>query len=167
MIKLLLILKIILISHEDDCQLLICVIFGFFEPLTEVVEGLAIGYIVHENSADGAAIIRSRDGFEDLLSRLIDVENRSTVSQICILSLRSYSSTSFEPNSTPMVVSLSYLNFPSRNCINTHDFPTPDGTNSYLDPRLLCTSAGSCSCSSNIINFSILPTIEFNLKLSL
>ena len=123
----LLILQIIFVSHEDDCQLLICIIFCFFEPFGEVVEGLSIGDIVHEYGADGAAIIRSRDGFEDFLSRLTDIVNRSTVSQICILSFRLYNSISFEPNSTPIVVSLSYLNLPSRNCINTHDFPTPNG----------------------------------------
>ena len=49
------------------------------------------------------------------------------MSQICIFTFRSPTSTILEPNSTPMVVSLSRRNFPSRNCINAHDFPTPAG----------------------------------------
>jgi hypothetical protein len=121
-----LIFEVILVADEDDGEFLIGVILGLLEPLGEVVEGLPVGDIVHEDGRDGAAIVGSRDGFEHLLSRLETMQSTSTVSQICILIFRSSMSAILEPNSTPIVVSLSYLNLPYRNCMSMQDFPTPD-----------------------------------------
>lgn len=123
--------EVVLVADEHDGEFLIGVIFGFLNPLGEVVEGKAVGDIVHEDGCDGAPIIGSRDRFEHLLSCLATITNPSTVSQICIFIFFSPISTILDPNYTPIVVSLSYLNLLSRNCIKTQDFPTPKSHRKY------------------------------------
>lgn len=48
----LLILEVILVADENDGQFLIGVIPGLVEPLGQVVEGGAIGDVIHEDCGD-------------------------------------------------------------------------------------------------------------------
>lgn len=47
-----LILEVILVADENDGQFLIGVIPGLIEPFGEVVEGGAIGDVIHEDCCD-------------------------------------------------------------------------------------------------------------------
>lgn len=63
-----------------------------------------------------------------------------TVSQICNFICFPLAWISLDPNSTPMVVSWSNLNFFYRNWRRMHDLPTPAFvTHTYLCPQSRCT----------------------------
>jgi hypothetical protein len=47
-----LIIEVVFVADEHDGEFLIGVIFGLFDPLGEVVEGEAVGDIVHEDGCD-------------------------------------------------------------------------------------------------------------------
>ena len=52
-----LIFEVVFIAHEDYGEFIISVIACFLQPLVEVVEGDAIGGVVHEYGCDGASVI--------------------------------------------------------------------------------------------------------------
>lgn len=113
------------IADEREGYFVVGVAFGLIQPFANVIECLSAGDIVHQDDTDGSSIVRPGDRFECLLSCLKHRDN-GTVSQICSLICLPLAWMTLEPNSTPIVVSWSNLNFFSRNCSKMHDFPTPD-----------------------------------------
>lgn len=63
-------LKISFISDEYNCYFVVGVWFSLVHPFANIVEWISISYVVDENDTDWTSIIRSRDGFESLLSCL-------------------------------------------------------------------------------------------------
>jgi hypothetical protein len=118
-----------LIGDQKTGDLIVGVGLGFVEPLGDVVEALAVGEVVDEDDADGSAVVAAGDGLESFLAGLRG--GGGTVSQICSLTGRSPMVTILDPNSTPMVVSWSNLNFFSRNWSNMQLFPTPEWKQRY------------------------------------
>ena len=102
-------LEVLFVADEEGCDFIVGVGLGLVKPLADIVEGLAVGDVVDEDNADGSSVVGPGDGLEGFLSGLDD--ERVTVSQIC--SLMGFPPTwmILEPNSTPMVVSWSNLNF--------------------------------------------------------
>ena len=47
------------------------VLFGFFEPATEVLKGIATGNVVDEESASSAAVVAASDAAKGFLSRRV------------------------------------------------------------------------------------------------
>ena len=124
------------VAHQHYGQLLVGVVLGLLQPLGDAVEGVAVCDVVHEHRSDGAPVVRPSNRLEDFLTRLRAPSR--TVSHTCILTLRPLTSTVLDPNSTPMVVSLSTLKRPSRNCIRTHDLPTlTNGRGTGVDDDVL------------------------------
>jgi hypothetical protein len=116
--------EILLVAHEQGDDLLVGGIgLGLLDPLLDVVETVAAGYIVDQDCSDRAAVVRSRNRLVDLLPGLYCIS--ITVSQICSLSGLSLMVIVFDPNSTPMVGSDSILNRRSKNWRRMQDFPTP------------------------------------------
>ena len=37
------------VANKHDSKLLIGIVFGLFEALPDAIEGVAVGYVVHEN----------------------------------------------------------------------------------------------------------------------
>ena len=84
------------------------VVLDFVEPAADVVEGVALGDIVHKEGGDGAGVrkmvpfvVGAGDGLEGLLAGLGN--SMRTVSQIWILMVRSLMIVFLDPNSTPRV----------------------------------------------------------------
>ena len=116
-------LKVSFISNEEAGHFVIGICLGLIEPFPNVGETFSVGEVIDEDDTDGAAVVAARDGLEGLLSGLHHPS--CTVSHICNLTGLSPMLTIFDPNSTPMVVSWSNLNFFSRNCSSMQDLPTP------------------------------------------
>lgn len=126
--------KISLVSDEYHCYFVVRVAFCFVQPFPDIVEAFSIGDIIDEDHPDGASVVWPRDRFKGLLTSLCYIDH--TVSQICSLICLLLAVITLDPNSTPMVVSWSNLNFFSRNWSRMQDFPTPEYSPSYLYPRL-------------------------------
>lgn len=47
-----LILEVILVAYQNDGEFLIGIILGLIEPLGQIIEGGAIGDVIHENCSD-------------------------------------------------------------------------------------------------------------------
>jgi hypothetical protein len=136
-------LEVALVADEHDRHVRIGVLTGLFEPSRQVVERLSSRNVIHEQCAGRAAVVRTRDGSERLLTGLRDshphicrasaslstplspLKITRTVSQIwsliCLLSMLIMRA----PNSTPMVRSWTGWKRLSVNWSSRQDLPTP------------------------------------------
>jgi len=135
--RILLKIKISLICYKHHWYFIIRVTSSFFYPFTNVVKRLSIGNIIDQNNSNRSSVIRSCNGFESFLSCLNKLI--FTVSHICNLMCLSLVVISLDPNSTPIVVSWSNLNFFYKNWRRTQDFPTPLLFDVYLYLQLWYT----------------------------
>jgi hypothetical protein len=51
------ILQVILVAHQDNNKPLICVILCLFDPFAQIIVGLAICNIVHQDGPDRTSIV--------------------------------------------------------------------------------------------------------------
>ena len=116
-------LEVLLVADEEGGDFIVGVGLGLVEPLADVVKGLAVGDVVDEDDTDGSSVVGPGDGLEGFLSGLDD--ERGTVSQICSLMGLPPTWMILDPNSTPMVVSWSNLNFFYKNWRSMQLLPTP------------------------------------------
>ena len=120
----LLIIKIRFIADQHDSYFVIGVVFCLVHPFVDVLEWLSVCDVVHQNYPNRSSIVWTGYRFESFLASL-NMKYKNTVSQICNLICFPPACISLDPNSTPMVVSWSNLNFFSRNWSKMQDFPTP------------------------------------------
>lgn len=138
-------LKVVLVADQDYAKILVGVVLGLLNPFGQVIKGFPVGNVVHEDGSDRASVVRACDWLKNFLTGLTKFVG--TVSQICSLMRSSARSMTLDPNYTPTVVSASTLNLLSKNCINTHDFPTPVWDSRYLHHRWWCTWASMSNYS--------------------
>lgn len=102
-------LEVRLVADEETSDFVICVGLRLIQPLSNVIEWLSVGDVVDEKYSDGSSVVGAGDGLKGFLSSLYAL--KCTVSHICNLIGFPPTWIIFDPNSTPMVVSWSNLNF--------------------------------------------------------
>jgi hypothetical protein len=122
------------VADEDEGEGGWAVGFGFFEPLGDVEEAVAIGDVVDDDGSDCVAVVPSSDGLEALLSGLY--KRILTVSQICNFMLFSLTFSILAPNYTPMVTSCFSRYRLSVYCRSMQLLPTPAWEGRYRSRRL-------------------------------